>query len=445
MSELVNQTAMSMTFKSGSSVLMTSLDSKSRGPVSVVETKTGSERYSPWGDDNLFPQSVIDRIAKVTLVSSILDWKARALYGGGLAYGLLSIDETTGQEKFTELYDSEIHEWMDQTDIAQYLMEASSYFYHFYNIFPEITLSAGGNRVNFLTCKESTDCRWSLRSQKDTYKGLIEECFISPDWSLYDDKAPETATLKVVQTQRDPVGFLKAHKNVGLIYPISFPSPGRAYYQAAPWHVLFDTWLPIAEEIPKFKKALLKNQLTIKYIIKVPEWWWSWKYKDWGSKTEADRIKIIQAEHESFDTFFSAERQGKSIMYTQLDSVSNKTYGAWEIQVIDDKMKQGMYIEDSQEADAHIFKNLQVDPTLFGAGAGKNNTSSGSGSDKRVAWNNYMIQVKAHQDLILKPLSLIATFNGWRKRLEKDGQRLTFWLRNYQIARLDSGSETKAV
>ena len=35
-------------------------------------------------------------------------------------------------------------------------------------------------------------------------------------------------------------------------------------------------------------------------------------------------------------------------------------YAEWKIEAVDDKLSEGKYIEDSQEADAHIFKNLQV-------------------------------------------------------------------------------------
>jgi hypothetical protein len=140
-----------------------------------------------------------------------------------------------------------------------------------------------------------------------------------------------------------------------------------------------------------------------------------------------------------------AEKAGNSLMYTKKDDTPAQKFEGWKIEAVDDKLKEGVYIEDSQEADMHIFKNMQVDPTLFGAGAGKGQASAGSGSDKRVSWNNYIIQTKPHQDLILKPLHFISNFNGWQERLAKaDNQKLVFWFKNYMIARLDSGDEIQS-
>lgn len=402
-----------------------------------------SEKIANWGDDNMYPTFVLEQIEKVTLVHPILEWQARAIYGGGIVYGLLEVDEN-GMEKWRQIVDPEIEDFLESSDLMAYVMEASMNFYTFRNIFPELTQSLDGSRINFLTVKDSVDCRWAKRSTDGRFKGHVETCYMSPDWIEANENSKEILEFPVVP-KWNPIEFMKAQKNKAFIYPISFPSLGRPYYQRAPWHVLLDTWLPIAKEIPRFKRALLENQLSVKYIIRVPEWWWSWKYKDWDKKSEPERIEVIKKEHSDFDKFFSGTGQGKSFMYTQRDSTPAKQYASWEIEVVDDKLKNGMYIEDSQEADAHIFKNLVVDPTLFGSGPGKNNKSSGSGSDKRVAWNNYVIQQQPYQDLILKPLSIVATYNGWRKRIEKPGQRLQFWFRSYQIARLDTGQETQTL
>jgi hypothetical protein len=427
----------------GSMSLMVTNSGQTKPTQQVNPKELKNKPWAPWGDNNRYPQDVVDKINKVSLVSPILDWKARALYGGGLAYGLVQVDEK-GEETFIRQFDPEIEQWLEDTDAMHYLMEASVYFYHFYNIFPEMIQSINGKKIVYLSCLESTDVRWARRAESGKNKGLIEYAYVNPDWLRITSEA-DMLKLDVLNTRQSPVEAAQKWKNKKFIYPVSYPSPGRSYYQRAPWHVLLNTWLPVAEQIPAFKKALLENQLAIKYLITVPEWYWSSKYPDWAKKSDNERISIYQQEHKNFNDFMSGTANaGKSMMMTAKNDDAAHKYKEWKIEAIDDKFKNGVYLEDSQEADAHIYKNLNVDPTLFGAGAGKNSASSGSGSDKRVAWNNYIIMAKPHQDIILKPLHFIARYNGWAERLEKTvpNSKFTFWFKNYMIAKLDTGNET---
>ncbi len=413
-------------------------------PTESFDDSTATGRVAPWGKNNKYPHEVLDKIATATLVKPLLDWKGRALYGGGLVYGILEVDQS-GKETYRRIIDSEIEDWLEATDANLYIMEASAYFYTFYNVFPELVQTRDGKKIKWLSCKESVDCRWGLREKVGKNKGLITKCYIKSTWKK-DNNAESATVVDVIQTSRGPIEQVKAAKNKKWIYPVFYPSPGTYYYQDAPWHVILDGWLEIAKEIPSFKKSLMKNQVSIKYIITVPEWWWKWKYKDWDSRPDKERIDIVKKEHAAFNDFMvGAEKAGNSLMYTKKDDTPAQKFEGWKIEAVDDKLKEGVYIEDSQEADMHIFKNMQVDPTLFGAGAGKGQASAGSGSDKRVSWNNYIIQTKPHQDLILKPLHFISKFNGWQERLAKaDNQKLVFWFKNYMIARLDSGDEIQS-
>lgn len=417
-------------------VIVNAASAKITAPTNPID-KADTEVFATWGDDNLYPQYVLEQIKDVTLIEPILDWKSRALYGGGLVYGQRKVVD--GKESFEILMDEEIEEWLRTTDISSYLMEASTYFYYFANVFPEMILSENKSKINKITCKESTQTRWAKKSLKGDNVGLIETAYISAVWESGADikDKNKVTTVPVILTLKNPLEQLKAGKEAKYIYPLSYPSPGREYYQNAPWQVLIKTWLPVAKAIPQFKKALLENQATIKYIVTVPEWWWKWKFADWEKKPELMTERVKET-HDAFDEFMTGvENSGKSLMFTLKDPSHNLEYTGWDVKVVDDKLKEGIYIEDSQEADAHFFKNLNVDPTIFGSGPGKNTTSSGSGSDKRVAWNLYQLTIKAHQDLILKPLQFIAWYNKWIERLPG----LTFMFRNYYIATLDQGKE----
>lgn len=421
-----------------------------KGPVAMVMDKevtaspqpTITHKYSLWGKNNLWPQDLLKSLDDVSLVTAVLDWKSRALYSGGIVYGYATYDDN-GVEIFKPIFDKEIERWLENTDINRYLIDACTYFYYFYNIFPEIILSKDKKTITKIYCQETTDVRLGLMVD-----GIISTAHLSARWHETVNLEDKTKIKKVPILNIGSNWIEKTKKGTkrNYILPISYSSPGRHYYQRPPWESLINSsWLDIAKKIPSFKKAILENQISVKYLIRVPEWWWESTFPDFKSKDEAQQKKIKNDVHNDFNTFLSGiENAGKSMMVITKNDFTDTKYAQWEITAIDNKMKEGMYIEDSQEADAHIFKNLAVDPTLFGSGPGKNNESSGSGSDKRVAWNMYILQQKAIQDLILKPLNLIARYNGWTERLSEENQqgRFEFRFKTSLIATLDAG-ETK--
>ncbi len=401
-----------------------------------VDAGEGSDIAFWYNDSNDFPNRIVDQLGKTSSACALLDWKSRALYGGGLTYGKRSLEN--GKEVFEKLYDPEIEDWLFNTDIQQYARNASVYFYYFANIFPQITLSKDRSRIVYLTCPESVDCRWKLNKAKRE----IESCLIKDDWYEFGS-LEDTVSLPVVPNL-SPIEFIKLNKkDSDFIIQVNFTSPGKKYYQRPSWYNLISSgWLEIAQSVTEFKKYILANQTSIKYLVLVPDWWWTWKYPDFENKSQAERQAIVEEEHRRFDEFLTnKENSGKSILFPVLSQKEGyERYAQWEIKPVEDKLKDGTYIEDSQEADAHIFKNFQVDPTLFGNQPGKGGGSAGSGSDKRVAWNIYQLGLKSHQDIVLKPLDLISRFNGWSKK----HPGLTWWFENYRVARLDEGSETKS-
>jgi hypothetical protein len=112
-----------------------------------------------------------------------------------------------------------------------------------------------------------------------------------------------------------------------------------------------------------------------------------------------------------------AENTGNSLMVTFSSNPQlQKEYPGWKITAIDNKIRDGIYIEDSQEASSHLLFALAVDPTLIGSAPGKG-MGAGSGSDKQAAFNQYISLCQAHADIILEPLHFIRDYNGWDPRL----------------------------
>lgn len=434
---LVNDMATVAFLPHASAVVSIQKSKVTETPIPLDTSAKGA--VSPWGDDNLFPQNAIEAAYKSTIIPPVLEWKAKAIYSGGLVFGTVKDDAKTGTQTLSPIIDAEISDWLKRVQSNKVLIKLCSDYYWFYNIFPEIILNKGRDYIENIGPGEAAYSRFGLQNPNN--KNRIDQLYISANWT--GNSIPKgSINIPVLDTSYDAVNKLKARKD-GYIYcyPGAYPTPGRSYYQVAAWDTLRQSgWQDLAKSIPLFKKSLMKNQLSIKYHIETSESWWSWKYKDFATLTAAKRTELIQTELKNFNNILSGEANaGKSILSVfQSDPHTRKEYAGWRITPIDDKFKDGMYLEDSQEASSHHYSALGVDPTLLGNAPGKG-MGAGSGSDKRVAKNIYVSGLKPDQDIILEPLQFVADYNGWSAKYPG----LAFWFRNYWISTLDNGTQVQ--
>lgn len=388
------------------------------------------KKYSPWGENNLFPQDVVSDIEKNDLIPTLLDWKARVLFAGGLVYGTETVDET-GKETIKRLIVPEIEEWLERVNIGAYLYEASLDYYTFYNIFPEIVLKASGQAVELFS---HDSCQVRLAPQDS--KGMIPTAFVSANWET-DSQGNKADERPCLDPYYDIVSQIRSRKKLNYILPIRTLKYDRVYYDKAPWNGLRESgWLDVAQAIPKFKSALMSNKIMIKFIVKIPVDYWTAKYKTWDKQDAKKRAAIKKKELQEFTNFLKgAENAGNAFATEYKVSPTGQEFGGWKIEPVREGAKDGEYIEDSQECDFHITRALGIDPTITGIGPGKD-SRSGSGSDKRVALNMYLLSEKINQDKILMPFKVIATLNDWHKHA-KDGGRIKFWSKDIFLATQD--------
>ncbi len=407
-------------------------------PGAVATTpvvKAMGDEVAMWGDDNLFPQNVMKDVEGNEVLSDTLSWKAKAWYGSGVVYGYVQLDDK-GNEVFIRKKDPEVEAFLKRSNINRYALEALTDISFFANAFPEFILSKNRKKIVMLTAQDAVFCRFS----KPKSDGVINYCYINANWDNGANITDEyTTKVPVIDPYFDPVEALRANtKDFKFIYPINVPSPGKAEYQLASWNAVRRTgWLDVAKAIPEFKKQLFKNQLSVKYLIEVHHAYWTWKYGDWDSKKVDERQKIIAEELDTFNAVMTGtDGAGKSIIATTVRNPhTGEDIAAFKVTAIDDKLKDGIYIEDSQEAASYIYTAVGVAPTLRGVSPGKG-MGAGSGSDARVAFNNFVSTSRFEQDLVLEPLNLIRDYNGWDPELQ-------FRFQNPLIMTLDKGKQVQ--
>jgi len=403
-----------------------------------VPIKTDDDgKIAKWDANNDFPQKVITDVRKDPEIGTLLNKQARLLYSGGLIWGKIKVMEG-GKEIMTPLEDSsnaEIKDWMRKSAIKRYLIEAATDLFWFGNIFPEIVLQADRKKVVQLCVQSAEECRW----ERQNSKGIVENCYINANFPEGDEKTSQK--VPVIDPYYDAAAFLQAStKGFNYIYPLSYPSPGSTYYQLADWNSIRESgWLDVSRAIPKFKKNLLERQMNIKYHVEISDQYWPIKYPNWQSLSVEEKNKIRETELTTFAGIMSgAERAGNSLITAfKTDFGFGKEYSMWKITVIDDKIKQGQFLEEGKDASLYKMSAIGLHPALIGTMP--NNGMGGAGSNIREAYNLHMLSIRAHQDIILEPLNdLIKYYNGWDEEVE-------FRFRNSFMNTLDKGEETTQI
>jgi hypothetical protein len=362
-----------------------------------------------WGTDNLFPQRVLKEIRKNTIIGPTLKKQAEIAYDE-IIYGF-NEDDGNGNVKFRRVIDPKVEAFFKRSHIHRYYIEALRNFYYFYFAVPKLIFTADRSEVYSLSCYKTAHFRF----EKPNKSGQIPNGYVCADWeSVMSVQSDYVEKLPLIDIYADPESY-RAGNDFKLIYPLAYPTEDEIHYPLVDWNAARESgWLDVAQSIPKFKKALMKNQISLKNLIQVPSWWWEWKYPGFSKMDQKERLAVQNLEIDRFELFFKGDdAAGNSMMVTYIsDPAHQKEYQGWKIEAVDNKIKDGLYIEDSNEASSHLLYSLGMDPAIVGAQPGSK-LGGGSGSDKRVAFNIYLDTIRSHQDILLEPLSWIGNFNKW--------------------------------
>ena len=405
-------------------------------PSAPVDKSATSGLVAPWGPGNDWPSQVLAALAKSTILGPVLDWKTRAVYGSGIVYGKVMGYQPGGAEIFQPSKDPVVREFFRRSNLTRYGFEGLQGLLYFGQAFPELVLSNDRSQITSVTIQDAPFCRYATQQSGQAVPPWV---YISANWPAAQPGDGYTERVPTLDPYYNPIDDLRADKRgYKYIWPLSLPSPGNALYQVPAWSVILKSrWFDVALAVPEFKKQLFDNQLSIKYLIEADVRYWEWKYPDWKEKKEGERKQIISEELDAFEqTMAGTAGAGKSIMSVTMPDPQNpgNTIKVFTVTAIDDKIKSGLYIEDSQEAASHFYTALQVDPTLSGISPGKD-MGAGSGSDKRVAFNVFVATHSFYQALMLEVLNFIRDYNGWDPDLE-------FRFLNPQVNTADAKKET---
>jgi len=398
----------------------------------IKDQRGQSKEYWAWGDGNDRPQEIIEAIEKNLLLPRVIEFKRDILMSGGLVYGRVITEK--GRELLEPIQENEIDDWLAESGAESYIEEATEDLFTFGNIFPELNLNMR-REIAQIQELDASECRLEKQKLDGRNKAAIQNVYVSANW----DQATQNdlAIVDAIDPFINPGAQIKNGRKYKYVLPIRTLSRGKKYYQRSPVESLMDSgWLDVANSIPKWKKAVMDNQLTIKWHIQINEAWLRWKYSDWDSVDDEERTKRKKDLAEKFMKVMKGSDQAGGAHLSTFKQENGQEIIGWKIEPIKhDKFGDKTYIEDATASDAHIMYSQGVDPALMGIVA-SSGMSAGSGSDKRMALNQLILMMRPAQRKILMPLNLKSKLDGWAQKYAKDG-RFAFQFMNFHIATLD--------
>ena len=400
----------------------------------------------PWGDSNDFPQRITDLYRKDPIIPTTLGKVASMLAGKGVKPVLEDIDEQ-GKEIDRPLpkgdaVTREINAFLNNNLFRLYLREMASDAAWFFNGWPEMLLSKDRQKIVQLHPLNAEEVRWC----RMTEQGNLPFVWLNANWPHVTTADPRTKCINALDPYRwDRVAWLRESQFYNCVYPISYPTPGQRFYSLAHHYSIVESgWLDVHLAVPAFKKFLLKNQMSIKYHVKVDKDYWPIRFGlEWAKGDDHKKQELRKSWIESVTKMLTNVENAGAMLVTDiaqsLDGKTTKDYVT--IAPVTDMMKDGKYIEDNLEAAANIFYTLGVDPTLVGFSGGKNGGERSGGSDKREAYLIALEMLAPFRDMLIEPLEFVAEYNGWKERFPD----LRFRFRDKILTTLDTGAGTQKV
>lgn len=404
-------------FLPGSKALVTTKSGADATKVqSVVPQDYSATEYSPWGDDNLFPQNVLNDLEMNSIALRALDKRKTVHFGRGVIAYRESKD-AAGQDERKMVEDTEVVEFFRINRLNLIWIDLIQSLEIFANGWIEFILNKGKDRINRVYVKDPAYCRLA-KMVAPSYR--IPKLFYSAQWDLNPTKNPG---ILVEIPMYDPLLFNgSTYKDPNFIYPVFYRSFNKSYYHTAVWNgIRTSGWMDIANKVPRLKTAIMKNQMTIKYHIEVPDDYFNQRFPS-PNFTKEEREAKKKEVLEEMDKFLSdVENSGKSFAtFAFFNKYKNEYQCGWKFNVIDNKLKDDAYLPDSQAANSEILFAIGVDPCLIGAGIPGGALGAGSGSDKREAFWMLNAEMGVYRQISLEPLYFIRDFNGWDPTIRFD-------------------------
>ncbi len=425
-------------------------DTKDRTVSVTPKNKSITVDFIPWGENNLLPNEVLEKIHANVTVSANANFNSQMCYGDGVM--VVKKVKKDGEVKFEEVIESEapeVFEFLENNNIVRFFQDCAMDMVAFGDSFVELIFDRALQKIVKIRQKEATFSRLSKQNKATgqiEYHGysslwgekIPDDCIITP---LLDREAPlYDLKMRVGLIPDEKTGKINKTKEQRFVVSLGLPTPGRFYYNKPYWWSIFTSgWYDFSCLIPFFKKALMQNEMVLKYEVSINEDFWQKLFKAEGiTKPEEQATRKIGF-LKQLDEFLAGHKNaGKSfIKHFKYDQLKGFERHDIIIKPIESFIKGGEYIEDSEEATNVICYAMGVHPSVQGASPGKNKNINGT--EARELFIIKQSLTKPLRQALLLPLYMAKAVNGWNKDYH-------FVIPNIMLTTLDQGTgQTKNI
>jgi hypothetical protein len=408
----------------GNTSLVTN-DSK-RSVDIVPKGKKDSIKFVSWGEGNSLPQEIMASSYRNVTVASNIDFNAKIAYGDTVMV-CRKVRKEDGKIEYHELLPCEapeVFKFLEDNNVNRIHQEFGNDMTVFFDSFVEFILNR--EQKPKIVMMRQKEVAFSRLSEQDEKTGRIEYHGYSAKWAegtpddvvitpfLDRDVAVYDLKKRLGIYPDEKTGALKDSGERRFVMSLALPTPGRFYYSKPYWWSIFESgWYDFACAIPAFKKALIKNQMVLKYHIQINADFWEKLFKSEGITDDKKKKERKTAFLNQLNEFLAGEENaGKSfVSHYKYDAVKGAEVNDIIIKPLESFLKGGEYIEDSEEASNMICYAMGVHPSLQGAAPGKN--KSINGTEARELFIIKQALAKPVRDMLLLPLYVVKAINGW--------------------------------
>ncbi len=397
-----------------------------------------------WGENNKYPWDLDEVAKKCNTLEAGLMVLGDHMVGQGL-YIYRDVVEN-GVKSTKEIIIPEIEEWLESSCFDTYYDAACREYLRWANIYPLYKM----NKDRKIVQVDIESSMYSRLELPNPNTGRNENIYTSAQWvnglTLKGSTIPANLKQWVAKypliTEMGGVDTMTYAKNYfTFAQHITLYTSGKSYGRA-PWHAAYENgWIAISISVPEIKKRLFEWSVTLNYVIYIHEDYWKNKYEGkWETmSTEEKEIKIKARQKEIESNLVGKDNAYKTIFSSMGTDDRGNPIMSLKIEVVDNKMREGNFIPDSQVADSQIMFSVAVDPGLLGLVVPGGKQGGGSGSNIREASLALNARLRPHKNKILKPFYMVKKFHGWDKSnpAGPNESRIKIGVRDYMINTLD--------
>lgn len=396
--------------------------------------------WALWGADNKLPITFADHIENCGVLSAALDAKARIATGKGIQPFTIENILPDGTEELKWVNDSEINEWLEDNQLFDKCLDFSYDKNGYGWRCGSYSLNLKRDKISRINRKDIFECRL----QKKASNGVIKSIYMSADWPNNSTGFNKEAHIQLTALLEG--NELQDLKSRSTGYEFAFIDRkrrnGRQYYPMPLWYAAQE-WVKLARSVPGHKNTQFKRQIQLQYVVTISQKYWDTLYANWATMEVEKKMEIVNAKYDEIDMWLSGSANAyKSLFcFSYVDPVTGKEVKDIQVEVIDDKAKDGKMLPDSAAANSEILFALMVNPALMGAGQpGGPYSSNAGGSNVRESYLVQMMLLEEERKMNLTHLNVVKRYNGWASRFDKP---LVFRHQSGLLTTLDTGKSTK--